>query len=143
MTLKQLIKLENKSKEIWVISPSLHYDIDNKDFNEIVSVNRGEKAKYRYLVPATKEIEKNMKMYKKMYKLSDAEMASNFLLLPESEFNPFITESAIYDPSGKCIACCAPAMEDSDDVIKFNEATAKSMAKAFKAIWKRYKRSNP
>lgn len=143
MTLKQLIKLENKAKEIWVVSPSLHYDVDNKDFNELVSVNRGEKTKYRYIVPATKEIEKNMKLYKKLYKLSDAEMASNFLLLPVSEFNPFITESAMYNPNKSCVACCAPAMEDTDDVIRFNAATTKSMTNAFRTIWKRYKRSNP
>jgi len=51
MTLKQLIKLENKAKEVWVISPTLHYDTENKDFSEIVSVNLGEKTKYRYIVP--------------------------------------------------------------------------------------------
>ena len=143
MTLKQLIKIENAAKEIWVISPSLHYDIDNKAFNELVSVNLGEKTKYKYIVPATKQIETNMKAYKKMYKLSDAEMASNFLLLPSNEFMPFVTETAIYDPSSDCIACCAPAMEDGDDVIKFNKTTAKQMAKSFKEIWKRYKRINP
>ena len=143
MTLKQLIKLENKSSEIWVVSPSLHYDVENKDFNEIVSVNLGEKAKYRYLVPESPEIRKHMKMYQKMYKLTDVEMAENFLLLPISEFNPFITETAIYDPSGECIACCAPATEDSKDVIRFNDATSSTMAKAFKNIWKRYKRATP
>ena len=143
MTLKQLIKLENKSSEIWVVSPSLHYDVENKDFNEIVSVNLGEKAKYRYLVPESAEIRKHMKMYQKMYKHTDEEMAENFLLLPISEFNPFITETAIYDPTGECIACCAPATEDSTDVIKFNDTTSQTMAKAFKNIWKRYKRANP
>lgn len=143
MTLKQLIKLENKSSEIWVVSPSLHYDVENKDFNEIVSVNLGEKAKYRYIVPATTSIKKNMKLYQSMYGLTKEEMDHNFLLLPESEFNPFITETAIYDPSGECVACCAPATEDSKDVIKFNSETTNTMCKAFKSIWKRYKRANP
>jgi len=143
MTLKQLIKLENKSQVIWVVSPSLHYDVENKDFNEIVSVNLGQKAKYRYIVPATPAITKNMKLYQKMYGLTTEEMGNNFLLLPESEFNPFITETAIYDPTGECVACCAPATEDSKDVIKFNQQTAKMMCKSFKSIWKKYKRSNP
>lgn len=143
MTLKQLIKLENKSQVIWVVSPSLHYDVENKDFNEIVSVNLGQKAKYRYIVPATSGIAKNMKLYQKMYGLTTEEMNNNFLLLPESEFNPFITETAIYDPTGECVACCAPAMEDSKDVIRFNADTTKQMCKAFKSIWKKYKRSNP
>lgn len=32
MTLKQLIKLEDKAKEVWIVSPSLHYDNENNDF---------------------------------------------------------------------------------------------------------------
>ena len=143
MTLKQLIKLEDKSEVVWVISPSLHYDLDNKDFTELVSVNLGEKTKYRYIVPATTEIAKNMKAYQKKYKLSNAELDSNFLLVSNSEFLPFVTETAIYNPAKECIACCAPAMENSQDVIRYNEKTSKAMAKAFKAIWKKYRRTNP
>lgn len=143
MTLKQLIKLEDKSKEVWVVSPSLHYDVENKDFSELVSVNLGEKTKYRYIVPATKTVDKNLKAYKKMYGVSEEEVKRNFLILPVSEFNPFITETAIYDASTKCIACAAPALEDSNDVIRFNSETSQGMAKAFKALWKKYKRSNP
>ena len=143
MTLKQLIKLEDKAKEVWVVSPSLHYDTENKDFSELVSVNLGEKTKYRYIIPATKEVEKNMKQYQKMYNISDIDMLKNFLILPESDFNPFISEVAIYDASGECVACSAPATEENDDVIKYNEKTSKEMAKAFKAVWKKYMRTNP
>jgi hypothetical protein len=143
MTLKQLIKLEDKSKEVWVVSPTLHYDIDNKDFSELVSVNLGEKTKYRYIVPASATVIKNISAYKKMYGVTEEEIESNFLILAESEFNPFITETAIYDASTKCIACAAPALEDSNDVIKFNKETSKGMAKAFKSLWKKYKRKNP
>ena len=143
MTLKQLIRLENKSTEVWVVSPSLHYDVENKDFSELVSVNLGEKTKYRYIVPASREILRNLKQYKKIYGLTEEEMKANFLLLPESEFNPFITEVAIYNASTDCIACTAPASEDSNDVIKYNAETSKALAKQFKALWKKYKRSNP
>lgn len=143
MTLKQLIKLEDKSKEVWVVSPGLHWDTENKDFSELVSVNLGEKTKYRYIVPATRQIEKNIKVYKKLYQLTDEEIKRNFLFLPESEFVPFITECAIYDASTTCIACAAPGMVDGNDVIRFDEVTSKNMAKAFKLIWKRYKRTNP
>jgi len=142
MTLKQLIKLEDKAKEVWVISPGLHYDTENKNFSEIVSVNLGQKTKYKYIVPATATIRKNIEIYKKLYKVTEVDINNNFLILPESEFNPFITESAIYNASTDCIACAAPALEDSNDVIKFNNTTAKSMAKAFKALWKKYKRTN-
>lgn len=143
MTLKQLIKLEDRSKEVWVISPGLHWDTENKDFSELVSVNLGEKTKYRYIVPATRQIEKNIKVYKKLYRLTDEEIKRNFLFLPETEFVPFITECAIYDASTTCIACAAPGMVDGNDVIRFDEVTSKNMAKAFKQIWKRYKRTNP
>lgn len=143
MTLKQLIKLEDKSKEVWVISPTLHYDVENKDFSELVSVNLGEKTKYKYIVPATSTVLKNLKTYKKLYKVTEQEIEENFLILPPSEFNPFIQEAAIYDASTKCVACAAPATEDSNDVIKFNKETSKDMAKAFKSLWKKYKRNNP
>lgn len=143
MTLKQLIKLEDKSKEVWVVSPTLHYDTENKDFSELVSVNLGEKTKYRYIVPATSTVAKNLKVYKNLYKITDEEIKINFLILPESEFNPFITESAIYDASTECIACAAPATDDSNEVIKFNADTSKRMARHFKALWRKYKLTNP
>lgn len=140
MTLKQLIKLENKASEVWVVSPTLHYDTENKEFSELVSVNLGERTKYRYIVPATEQIERNLKLYQKMYKLSDAEIATNFLILPPSEFIPFITECAIYDASTSCIAVAAPARDDSNEVISYHPDTAKAMAKSFRALWKKYKR---
>jgi hypothetical protein len=143
MTLKQLIKLEDKAKEVWVISPTLHYDVENKDFNELVSVNLNQKTKYRYIVPANQVVEKNIKIYKKQYKLSNTELKEYFLFLPESDFVPFVQEIAIYNPNGKCVACAAPALEDNDDVIRFNQTTSRAMAKAFNAIWRKYKRTTP
>ena len=140
MTLKQLIKLENQATEVWVISPTLHYDIENKDFSELVSVNLGEKTKYRYIVPATPQVEKNLGLYKKIYNVSDEVIARNFLILPPSDFNPFIAECAIYNASTDCIACIAPATEDSNDVIRYNSETSKALAKHFRALWKKYKR---
>ena len=41
MTLKQLIKLENNAREVWVISPTLHYDTEHKGFSELVSSGPG------------------------------------------------------------------------------------------------------
>ena len=84
MTLKQLIKLEDKAREVWVISPTLHYDTENKDFSELVSVNLGEKTKYKYIVPATPVVARNLKVYKKLYEVNDEEINKNFLILPES-----------------------------------------------------------
>ncbi len=143
MTIKQLIKLEDKANEVWVISPTLHYDTENKDFTELVSINLGQKTKYRYLVPATKTVLKNLKVFKKTYGVTDAEMQTLFCILPETEFNPFIQEIAIYNASNECVACAGSSVEDTNDVIKFDHTHAKNMAKAFKAIWKKYKCVNP
>ncbi len=143
MTIKQLIRLEDKAKEVWVISPGLHYDTDNKAFSELVSVNLGQKTKYRYIVPATNAIEKNLTRYKTLYGVTDKDIAQNFLLLPPSDFMPFVMETAIYDASTACIACAAPALDDGGEVIRFSAKASKNMAKEFKALWKKYKRSNP
>lgn len=140
MTLKQLIRLENKSTEIWVITPTLHYDIKNKDFSEMVSVNLGDKKKYRYIVPATPEIERNIRQYKKLYGATELDIQNNFLFLPETELSPFIMECAIYDASTICVACAAPPTDDSNEVIWLSAEKAKAMAKAFRELWKKYKR---
>ena len=81
--------------------------------------------------------------FMKSLKVSDEEIERNFLILPASDFNPFITECAIYDASTDCIACAAPGMEDNKDVIRYNTETAQSMAKSFRSIWRKYKRKNP
>ncbi len=143
MTFKQLIKLENNAKEVWVISPTLHYDTENKEFSELVSVNLGQNTKYKYIVPATIQVEKNLKRYKELYHVTEQDIAKNFLLLPGSEFNPFMTEIAIYNASTDCVACSAPATDDSNEVIQYKKETAEAMAKAFIAIWKKYMRANP
>lgn len=143
MTLKQLIKLENKATEVWVISPSLHYDVENKDFSELVSVNLGESTKYKYIVPATPQVEKNLQVYKKRYNVTERDIANNFLLLPPSDFNPFLTEIAIYNASTDCMACAAPATDDSNEVIVFKQETARAMAKSFIDLWKKYRRVHP
>ena len=143
MTLKQLIQLENKAKEVWVISPTLHYDTANKDFSELVSVNTGESTKYKYIVPATAQVEKNIKLYKKMYNVTEREISNSFLILPPSDFNPFLVEIAIYDASTSCVACAAPATDAGNEVLVFKSDTAKALAKNFVDLWKKYKRVHP
>lgn len=140
MTFKQLIKIEDAAMEVWVISPYLHYDINDADFSEIVSVNLGQKTKYKYIVPATKTVLKNVEAYQKKYKVKDAEIARNFLILPENDFIPFVLEIAIYNANSECIACAAPSLEGGAEVIRFTDETALSMAEHFRYIWKKYKR---
>lgn len=142
MTLQQLIQIEDNAKQVWVISPFLHYDVENKDFSELVSVNLDEKTKYRYIVPASELTLKNIEAYKKKYNVSESDIIKNFLLLPESDFAPFILEVAIYDAQADCIACAAPSIDGTNEVIRFKDSTAKEMAQQFKSIWKKYKREN-
>lgn len=143
MTLKDVIKLEDKAKEVWVISPGLHYDVDNKNFNELVSVNLGQKTKYRYIVPATKEIKTNIDKYKKTYGVTEAEISQMFCIIADTDFIPFINELAIYNGSTEPVSLSTPPIEDNSEVIRYNKETAIAHAKSFKEIWKKYKRSNP
>lgn len=140
MTLKQLSKIEDKANEIWVISPYLHYDTSNKVFSEIVSVNLGQNTKYKYIIPANKETLKSLDIYKKLYKVSKEDIKSNFLILPENDFSPFILEIGIYNGSSEsCTAFAAPNLEDGTEVIQFSSEMSIQLASKFKAIWKKYK----
>ena len=94
-------------------------------------------------MPATPQVEKNLQLYKKRYNVTEREIANNFLILPPSEFNPFLMEIAIYNASTECIACGAPATDDSNEVIVFKASTAKAMAKSFIDLWKKYMRVHP
>lgn len=132
--------MEDAAQEVWVISPYLHYDVNDADFSEIVSVNLGQKTKYKYIVPATKTVLKNVEAYQKKYKVKDAEIERNFLILPENDFIPFILEIAIYNANSECVACAAPSLEGGTEVIRFTNQTATDMADQFRHIWKKYKR---
>jgi hypothetical protein len=52
-------------------------------------------------------------------------------------------EIAIYDAATDCIACAAPASDDSNEVIVFKKETARAMAKNFIDLWKKYMRQHP
>jgi hypothetical protein len=142
MTIKQLIQLEDQATEVWVISPELYYDVDNADFSEMVTVNLGQKTKYKYIIPASKDIHKNLDIYSKKYQMSEDEINQTFLILPESDYLPFLMETGIYNGNGAdCVACVAPSSEDVNDVIRLSNEKSKMMATQFKAIWAKYKRT--
>ena len=75
--------------------------------------------------------------------MTNEEIKKNFLILPTSDFIPFLEETAIYNASTKPVACAAPATKGSYDVIRFNKENSQAMASSFKAIWRKYMRSNP
>ncbi len=143
MKLKDVIKLEDKAKEVWVITPGLHYDLENKNFTELVSVNLGQKTKYRYIVPASKEIRTNIEKYKKAFGVSEDEVKNMFCFIQETDFMPFINELAIYNGSTHPVSVSTPPTEDPTKVIQHIPNAAKMHAKAFVDVWKKYKRSKP
>ncbi len=143
MKIKEVIKIEDKATEVWVVTPTLHYDIEDKSFSEIVSVNLGQKTKYRYIVPATKLIKTNMDKYKKAYNVSEAELAAMFCIVQDTDFLPFLNELAIYNGnSSEPISVSTPPTDNNDEVIKYSAEASKANAKAFKEIWKKYKRTS-
>ena len=89
MTFREIHDLERKSKEIWVVSPNLHFDVNDRSFQKVLKQNHVEKTKYRYIVPNSVEVRANLEKYKKKYKKSEKDINEMFLLLPESEFSPF------------------------------------------------------
>ena len=70
-------------------------------------------------------------------------MFTNFLLLPENDFNGSITETIIHNAGKECISCSAPLLESTNDFIKCAPNTTKAMAQQFKATWKKFMRMNP
>jgi hypothetical protein len=143
MTLKEITKIEDKAKEVWVISPSLHFDVENKIFSEIVSVNLGQKTKYRYIVPASKTIKTNIEKYKKAYNVTEADITKMFCFIQDSDFTVFLNELAIYNgTSSEPISVSTPPLEDSKEAIRYSIESTKAHVKAFKEIWKKYKREN-
>jgi hypothetical protein len=143
MTLKEIIKIEDKAKEVWVISPTLHFDVENKIFSEIVSVNLGQKTKYRYIVPASKTIKTNIEKYKKAYHVTETEIARMFCFVQDSDFTVFLNELAIYNgTSTEPVSVSTPPLEDSKEAIRYSIDSTKAHVKAFKEIWKKYKRES-
>jgi len=146
MKLKQVYKLEKKAKEVWIVSPELHYDTENDEFKNIVKHNLHNDTKYRYIVPNTTSVIKHLNMYQKDNTIPKDLTKEMFLLLPPSEFNPFLNELAIYDPNGKKPVACLSVWRDcdeNDEVISFDKKMTVELAKRFKKLWRKYKRENP
>ncbi len=143
MKLNEVHQIEKASDEVWVVSPNLHFDVNDKQWQKLVKSNLAENTSYKYIVPNNEEVRANVEKYKKKYKLNEAKIAEMFLFLPSSEWSPFLNECAIYNPKKrKPVACAAPHGDCSSDeeVIRFNDAHSKEQVTNFKNVWKRYKR---
>ncbi len=146
MKLKKVHSLEKKAKEVWIVSPDLFYDTENDVFMNIVKHNLHKGTKYRYIVPATSSVGKHLTKYQKDQTIPKDMTNDMFLILPVSEFNPFLNELAIYDPNGKSPIACLSVWKDADtddEVIQIDKHMTTALIKSFKSIWKKYKRVNP
>jgi len=146
MKLSKVHSLEKKAKEIWIVSPDLHYDTENDVFMNIVKHNLHAGKKYRYIVPATPSVNRHINQYQKDQTIPKDETDEMFLILPVSEFNPFLNEIAIYNPNSKSPQACLSVWKDADrddEVIKIDKEMTNLLIKKFKSIWKKYKRRNP
>jgi hypothetical protein len=146
MKLKSVYKLEKNAKEVWIVSPDLYYDTENDEFKNIVSHNLHSQTKYRYIVPNTTSVIKHLNKYQKDQTIPIDLAKEMFLLLPPSEFNPFLNELAIYDPNGENPTACLAVWREcnaSDEVISFDKEMTAELVKRFKTLWKKYKRENP
>ena len=146
MKLKALYKLEKKAKEVWIVSPDLYYDTESDEFKNIVTHNLHNNTKYRYIVPNTTSVIKHLNKYQKDQTIPKDLSMEMFLLLPPSEFNPFMNELAIYDPNGDSPVACLAVWRDcneSDEVLSFDLDMTKELIKRFRTLWKKYKRENP
>ena len=146
MKIKKVHSLEKKAEEIWIVSPDLHYDTENDTFQTIVKHNLHKGKKYRYIVPSTTSVLKHITMYQKDLTIPKDEAQEMFLILPVSEFNPFLNELAIYNPNAKSPVACLSVWKDADsddEVIAIDAKMTKTLISKFKSVWKKYKRTNP
>jgi len=145
MKLKKVHSLEKKASEVWIVSPDLFYDTENDVFKNIVKHNLHKGKKYRYIVPATSSVSKHITKYQKDQTIPKDISDEMFLILPVSEFNPFLNELAIYNPKSKSPVACLSVWKDADtddEVIQIDKDMTKHLISKFKSIWKKYKRVN-
>ena len=146
MKLKKVHALEKAAEEVWIVSPDLHYDTENDTFKNIVKHNLHKGKKYRYIVPATTSVNKHITKYQKDQTIPKDLTNEMFLILPESEFNPFLNELAIYNPNTKTPTACLSVWKDADtddEVIQVDKEMTTTLIKKFKSVWKKYKRTTP
>ena len=146
MDIKGINKIESEAKEVWIVSPYLYYDVNDPEYQTVVHKNLDQNIKYRYIVPNNDNIRDNIETFKTRFGKSEADINEMFLLLPESEFGPFMNEMAIYNPNTKkCLCGMAPKKDchHSQEILTFDEENSSRYAEHFKNLWKKYKRSNP
>lgn len=139
--MKQVLINEAKAETVWVVSPMLHYDVNDPVFKEIIKENLGKGVKYNYIVPNNDDIKFNIKEFQSIYKLTDNEIEKTFLLLQDSLFNNFIHEIVIYNGIKEdyfSYLYSRNNAQEKDDILIFtHDMTLENIAN-FKKLWKQH-----
>lgn len=145
-TLATVLERESEARNVWIVSPRLFYDIHDPEFRKVISANKARNVRYRYIVPGSPEVLRNLRAYREIYKETPRQQESEFLTLPQSEFTTFLTELAIYDPDEPTMYAFAipPSSRNiQEDVIIFNRELSQQYAKKFSDIWLEHKHAWP
>lgn len=141
-----VLEHEAQAKVVWIISPRLFYDIYDPEFRKVVLTNKARNVIYRYIVPDSVEIRRNLITYRQIYRESEEDEMTNFVMLPDSGLSEFLTEVAIYDPGEPSMfGFAAPPSPRSgrEDVMILSREVRHHFAKAFSDLWFEAKNTLP
>ena len=141
-----VLEHEAQAKVVWIISPRLFYDIYDPEFRKVVLTNKARSVIYRYIVPDSVEIRRNLITYRQIYRESEEDQMANFVMLPDSGLSEFLTEVAIYDPGEPSMfGFAAPPSPRSgrEDVMILTREVRHHFAKAFSDLWFEAKNTLP
>jgi hypothetical protein len=93
---KELIKIEENSKEIWIITPDFYFDLQNEEIRNCVKENLKNNKKYVYFFPFSTENKKKLILMKKYYNQYLKNI--KFVKLDKKFCEIFLNEIAIYNP---------------------------------------------
>jgi hypothetical protein len=94
------IEGEVSGKDIWIVSPDMHFDLIEKTFQNVTKKNFQKGITYTYIVPKTYQMQARINMLRRTYAsyLSQVEIKE----LPEETFRQLaITHIDIYDPNAE------------------------------------------
>lgn len=94
---KELVLIEKKAKEIWVITPDFYWDYEDKVYSSIVKDNIKSGKTYWYIFPKDDIIFPKAVDFKNTF---DSKVQKNIHLVPvKYDFLLFINEIVVYDPN--------------------------------------------
>jgi hypothetical protein len=145
-TVQRTGQVELGSKALWILSPNLYWDYQDKEYRDLVFENlTSRRCRYRYLYRATSEMEDQVVELKAEYRRALGDAAADlvrFAPIPDDDFF-WCTEQVIFDPrapSEKAIV--VDICEDRDHSRKYDIEMGRFkrlfFRKQFEALWAKY-----